>query len=73
MDQCWKVTVDQDACIGSGICAGTAPEYFRLDGDRSRPIRELIEPDDVVLDVAETCPAEAITVYDNGGRQLAPS
>jgi ferredoxin len=72
MDECWKVTVDRDACLGSGICAATAPEHFRLDNDRSRPINDVISPDNVVLDAAETCPAEAITVYDAAGRQLAP-
>jgi ferredoxin len=54
------------------MCAGSAPRYFRLDDGRSRPIEETIEPDDTVLDAAETCPAEAITVHDRTGRQLAP-
>ena len=72
MDQCWTVTVDRGACMGSGICAATAPKHFRLDKGRSRPVEEVINPDDIVLDVAETCPAEAITVYDTAGRQLAP-
>jgi ferredoxin len=72
MNEHWKITVDRDACLGSGICAGTAPRHFRLDDGRSRAIREDIEPDDIVLDVADTCPAEAITVHDGAGRRLAP-
>jgi ferredoxin len=72
MSEHWKVTVDRDACLGSGVCAGAAPRHFRLDAGRSRPIREDIEPDDIVLDVADTCPAEAITVYDDTGHHLAP-
>jgi ferredoxin len=72
MNERWKVTVDRDACLGSGICAGTAPRHFRLDDGRSRALHEDIEPDDIVLDVADTCPAEAITVHDVAGRRLAP-
>jgi ferredoxin len=72
MDQCWTLTVDRDACLGSGICAATAPKHFRLDGGRSRPIEEVISPDDIVLDAADTCPAEAITVSDVAGHRLAP-
>jgi ferredoxin len=68
----WKIAVNRDICLGSGLCAGTAPRHFRLDDGRSRAIQEDIEPDDIVLDVADTCPAEAITVYDAAGRRLAP-
>jgi len=72
MSEHWKITVNREACLGSGICAATAPRHFRLDDRKSRPIQDDIEPDDIVLDVANTCPAEAITVYDAAGRRLAP-
>src|SRR5262249_25471719 len=72
MDEYWRVTVDRNACLGSGLCAATAPEYFRLDDGRPRPLRELADPEDVVLATADPCPAEAIVVHDAAGRQLAP-
>jgi ferredoxin len=72
MEQRWKITVNRDACLGSGLCAGTAPEYFRLDEETSRPLKEVVEPDELLLDVAETCPAEAIAIHDSDGRQLSP-
>jgi ferredoxin len=72
MGEHWKVTVNRDACLGSGVCAGTAPGHFRLEDGRSRAIEEDIEPDDVVLDAADTCPAEAIAVYSAAGHRLAP-
>jgi ferredoxin len=72
MSEHWKITVNRDACLGSGLCAGTAPSHFRLDGGKSRAIQEDTEPDDILLDVADTCPAEAITVHDATGRRLAP-
>ncbi len=60
----WRVTVDRGACIGSGICAALAPGQFALDGERSRPLRGATEPDETVLDAADSCPAAAITVAE---------
>jgi ferredoxin len=68
----WKITVNRDACLGSGVCATAAPRDFRLEGGKSRTVQKDTEPDDIVLDVANTCPAEAITVYDAAGRRIAP-
>lgn len=60
----WNVTVSS-ACIGSGVCAGTAPRHFALGPDnRSRPLASPIEPDDAVLGAAASCPVEAIAVTD---------
>jgi ferredoxin len=72
MDECWKVTVNRDTCVGSGVCAGTASRYFRLEEGRARPIAETVDPDDEVLAAADVCPTESITIYDATGRQLAP-
>jgi ferredoxin len=72
MDECWKVTVNRDTCVGSGVCTGTAPHHFRLDDGRARPIAETVDPDDDMLAAADVCPTESITVYDATGRQLAP-
>jgi len=72
MTEHWRITVDRETCLGSGLCAASAPGHFRLDDGRSRAVREDVEPDDAVLDVADTCPAEAITVDDAAGHRLAP-
>jgi ferredoxin len=58
--------------MGTGLCAGSRPDRFVLDGARARPVTERIEPDEGVLDVAETCPTEAITVRAADGTLLAP-
>jgi ferredoxin len=68
----WRITVDRSVCVGSGMCTAIAPQHFRLDQNRSRPLREVAEPDQAVLDAAESCPTEAISVRDGGGRLLAP-
>jgi ferredoxin len=69
----WRVRVDTELCIGSGMCAGIAPAQFELVAGRSRSRRETIGPDDRVLDAAESCPVEAIAVRDLiAGTDLAP-
>ncbi|MFI6676791.1 ferredoxin [Kribbella sp. NPDC050470] len=77
----WKVTVDPDACTGSGLCLGTAPDHFEFGSDRrSRPRAALVDasdPDDdaatTIADAAECCPMAAITIVDaDSGRQLLP-
>ncbi|WP_449474986.1 ferredoxin [Streptomyces abikoensis] len=60
----WRLAVDRSACIGSGICAALAPDAFRLEDERSRPVRGATGPDEAVLDAADSCPAAAITVTE---------
>lgn len=73
MTATWRVSVDPRRCIGSGICAGTAPEHFRLVEGLSIPLAETVPPADPVIDAAESCPVEAITVRDSSDhRLLAP-
>jgi ferredoxin len=67
----WHVEVGGQ-CVGSGMCAGTAPEYFRLHGARSRPERDRVAPDPKLIAVAESCPVEAILIRDENGAVLAP-
>jgi ferredoxin len=67
----WKLTVDRAVCIGSGLCAATAPGYFQLGSDRrSHPVSSLIDPDKEVLDVAISCPVEAITIIESGSERV---
>jgi ferredoxin len=67
------VRVDHDTCIGSGICAGTAPARFALGADRrSRPVAEQSEFDELIVDAAASCPMEAITVLDAGTGKPVP-
>jgi ferredoxin len=69
-EQGWRVTVDANECIGSGMCAAAARHRFHLVGGVSRPLAELVEPDETVRGAAETCPVEAITVHDAATAEL---
>ena len=68
----WKVGVDQETCIGSGMCAGARPDTFRLDGGSAEAVRTDVEPDEDLLDVADMCPAMAIAVFDENGAEVGP-
>lgn len=63
----WRVTVDTDLCIGSGGCVLRAPESFELDAARQSCARHEVQAaSEDVLDAAETCPVEAITIVEDG-------
>ncbi|MBF9131814.1 ferredoxin [Plantactinospora sp. S1510] len=66
----WRVSVDPHRCIGAGICAGTAPQHFQLVEGLSTPLAETVPPADPVIDAAESCPVEAITVHDSSDQRL---
>ncbi|GHE97842.1 hypothetical protein GCM10018785_72770 [Streptomyces longispororuber] len=59
----WHVEVDRSVCIGSGMCVGTAPDGFVLDSARqSHPKEPETDAAEAVLEAAESCPVEAITI-----------
>ena len=47
------------------MCAGTALDHLAFDEHQhSRPVRDIIEPDEAARDAAASCPAEAIRLAD---------
>ncbi|MER7330530.1 MULTISPECIES: ferredoxin [unclassified Micromonospora] len=72
-DEQWRVHVDRARCIGSGICAGTAPGHFVLVDGLSHPLAERVAPDDALVDAADSCPMEAVIVSEvDSLRRIAP-
>ena len=58
-----KVRVDQDKCIGCGLCASLAEAIFTLN-DEGKAEAGQVSPDDeaAAQDAAANCPVEAISV-----------
>jgi ferredoxin len=57
-----RVTVDEDTCIGCGLCAEECPEVFEMNDDKIRVKVDEV-PEDVTescKEAAENCPVEAI-------------
>ncbi|WP_425826268.1 ferredoxin [Streptomyces fractus] len=74
MGERWKVTVDPRTCVRTGLCAASAPNEFRLDENgQGRAAADTLPASEDVLDVAESCPIEAISIVDaDSGEAVFP-
>lgn len=55
------VKVDQNKCIGCGMCAGMCPETFIMNHDgKAEVVKDEIT--DCAKNAAESCPVSAISV-----------
>ena len=69
----WSIAVDDQTCIGSGMCAGVAPDHFELVDGYSQARSGPVEPSDDLVEAAESCPVEAILVKEvDTGKVIAP-
>jgi ferredoxin len=68
-----KPVVDRDTCIGAASCVGVAPDVFQLDEEFKSTV---VDPDgadeDILMQAAEACPVQAITLLDDEGNQVYP-
>jgi ferredoxin len=68
-----KVEVDRDLCIGAAPCVTVAPGVFQLDEENKAYIVDQKGADDeTILLAAQSCPVQAIIVYDEEGKQVYP-
>lgn len=61
-----KTKVDQDTCIGCGLCVSTCPEVYEMnDEGKSVAIDEdvAIENKGCAQQAADGCPVNAIEIY----------
>ena len=61
-----KATVDQDACVGCGLCADECPAVFVMNGDVAETKADDVaaEDEECCRRAAEACPVDAITIDD---------
>ena len=57
-----KVFIDQDECIGCGVCEEMCPEVFHLDPrtNKAEVVQEEGGPEDQIQEAVENCPVECI-------------
>ena len=69
-----RVQIDRSLCVGFGDCVSEAPEAFRLDDEDLAIFGE--NPAGVgrerLVRACDVCPVDALTVWDEEGRQLIP-
>lgn len=58
-----KVIVDEDACLGCGLCAGMCDSVFKMnDAGKSEVLKEVEESEeDAVKSAIDSCPVSAIS------------
>jgi ferredoxin len=68
-----RVRIDRGLCVGFGDCVEAAPEAFRLDGEN---VVVFVAPERVprerLVAACDACPVDALTVWDEAGRQIVP-
>ena len=68
-----KVKGDRDMCTGIGNCVVVAPTVFELDKQNKAVVLDpATASKEKLVEAAESCPMEAITVEDDNGEQLYP-
>jgi ferredoxin len=69
-----RVRVDHLLCVGNAMCETFAPNVFKLNDDRqSEAVNPEGDPEEKILEAAESCPMSAIIVEDaETGEQLFP-
>lgn len=61
-----RATVDQDLCVGCGLCAETCSRVFEMDDGLARVIVDEVPEDtaDACQESASSCPVEAIKIEE---------
>ncbi|MCA9388241.1 ferredoxin [Candidatus Berkelbacteria bacterium] len=68
-----RIEIDRDTCIGAASCAALAPEAFQLDDENIAIITDPVSDDaQTILLAAQSCPVDAISLYDEHGNKLWP-
>ena len=58
------VRIEEDLCIGCGVCVSTCPDVFELNDEGKATIISKDYSACDVKDVAESCPVDAIIVEE---------
>jgi ferredoxin len=69
-----RVRIDRTLCVGFGDCITEAPEAFVLDdGGCAVFVNPAAVERERLLRACDSCPVDAITVWDETGAQIVPA
>ena len=57
-----KAIVDQESCIGCGLCAQVAPSVYEMQGDKAVALEVTEDNAEEAQSGADQCPVNAISV-----------
>lgn len=62
-----KIKIDQDKCIGCGLCATVAPETFEMDyvERKAKVIKQPKKINENIRTAVDNCPVSAISLEEN--------
>jgi ferredoxin len=67
MSETMRVQVDNDMCVGTGICEATAPDLFEIGDDGISHVLKDEVPAELLAaarEAADNCPTRALTLTD---------
>lgn len=66
-----KVKVDDEACVGCGLCVHICPEIFEMEYEHALAISPDVPSrmEDVCKQAADDCPSSAIIITDDEDKQ----
>lgn len=61
-----KAILDEETCIGCGVCCKLCPEVFELAGDKAQVKGTIVPPKatESCNDAVDQCPVTAISIQD---------
>ncbi|RMF76919.1 MAG: ferredoxin [Planctomycetota bacterium] len=61
----YRIEIDRELCIGDSLCVTEAENTFEMDDeDKAVVINPAGDPDECIKCAAESCPVDAIFLYD---------
>lgn len=68
-----KIKVDKSLCVSVASCVVIATNTFELDEEGLAQVKNPTgDSDKIILQAAQSCPVNAIVVFDNSGKKLYP-
>jgi len=59
-----KVSVDENKCIGCGVCVAVCPDVFELGENGKSHVKEKETDKECAKEAMQSCPTEAIIVEE---------